>query len=295
MILALAVGGIMKINTFSILFAVLLIGCADLSAVTKFSQTAPDIAKLDALNDVYISDPQTMSEWESIWQVPDPRLMTQKSEREKQKVALDSLHELLINYMKALGDLSGSKVTDVSTQAKAVSTNLSTLQKANQINLSANQVSSIGDLVSVVPQDMLNIWRADKVAQLIRENQKPFQALVSTEITVIGEIYCLDYDNVARTIESAACRLEGSWPKTKDQNPVSRAAHFSFQQNVVKAKTRIENAKTAAQKYVEALKKLSAAYNILVEQSDHFSSQTLLAILPLLDDANKAYVDVRNL
>lgn len=280
----------MKIRHVAILL--FLAGCVDLSAVTKFSQTAPDVAKLDVLTDLYVSDPQTMGEWQSVWVTPDPALALTTTDREKQKPVFDELHALIVNYMKALGQLADSKVTDLSGQAKAVSSNLVSLQKSDDIKITAAQAARIGDLVTVIPQDLLSIWRGYEIGRLIKRNQAAFQAMIYTEIVIVQR-YESDYHQLLAVVTDTAGMMDAAI--RHEANPLARAARFAFRKDVAQTTDRFTAANSAAQKYVVALQKLGAAYDTLVQNSDHFTAATLQAILPDLNDATKAYADIMSL
>lgn len=274
--------------------ALALSGCVDLSAVTKFSQTTPDVATLDSLTDVYVSDPKTMSDWQSIWVSPDPELSPEGDKRKQQKVALDALNGLIVDYMKALGDIANSSSADISTEAKSVSSGLSSLQKVGAVNLSTSQVSSIGDLITIVPQSLLNIYRAEELGKIIRQNRGPFDAMVATEIDIVKEAYIPDFADTKKTIDSMAQRTEAAIKSAPD-GAVMRSSRFTFQKQSETAESQMDAATDSANNYVKALQSLDKAYDQLAETGNGFGNDTLAQIKPYLDDAQKAYRDVQKL
>ncbi len=308
----------MRLLWSSLCSTVFLASCSDLSAVTKFAQTAPDVSKLDTLTEVYVSDPQTQIDWTSVWNTPDPSLTKLVTTRQKEKVAIDSLHALIVNYMKSLGGLAGSSVTDVATQAQAVSTNLAALQQINRTNLDAAQATAIGDLVSFSSQNLLNAWRGHEIGNIIKQNQNAFHSAISTEITIVRDAFLLDFTDTCKVVLGArdhtkavlapgvaelvtcgaiAPAAEGAMahPLSAVANPVARAAYFTFRQTANAEIATLNAATLAAQQYVAALQKLGTAYDDLVDQNGHYTAATLETILPLLIDAEKAYVDIDSL
>ncbi len=296
----------------------LLAGCSDLSAITKFAQTAPDVSKLYTLTAVYVSDPQTQIDWTGVWNTPDPSLAQLSAIREKQRAAIDALHALIVNYMKGLGGLAGSSVTDISTQAKTVSTNLTALQKDIPADLSTAQVTAIGDLVSVGPHGLLDMWRGYEIGRIIKQNQNAFHSMISTEITIVNDAFILDFaatckvvlgardhmrqilsPGVADPVTCGAAASAASSVKTPVPSglaiPVARAAYFTFRQSADTEIANLNAATLAAQQYVIALQKLGTAYDDLVDQNGQFNAATLQTILPLLTDAEKAYADIDRL
>jgi hypothetical protein len=274
------------------LVLLLLTACTDLSAVTKFAQTAPDVTKLDTLTDIWVSDPKTQGDYVGVWQPSDPDLAKQTALRQTEKGTLDDLHALIVNYMKAVGGLAGASATDLSTQAKSVGTSLTALQKADTSLLTTAQVSSLSGLILLVPQDVLNIWRASEIGSIIKQNQNAFHVMVSTEIVIVRDHYIPDFGSTSREIDSSLGRTNGA---LGGNAAATRVTAFGFQQWASADKARLQTAITAAQQYVVALQKLAAAYDVLVDQSGHFTAATLQAILPMLIDAEKAYGDVNSL
>jgi hypothetical protein len=267
-------------------------GCVDLSAVDKFAQTAPDVSKLDALTDIYVSDPATQYSWQSVWLTGAPDAAQITTDRAKQKATLDDLHALIVNYIQALGGLSGTNLTDVSAQAKIVSAGLTSSE--GRLGLSSSQVSTVGDLLIIVPQNALNVWREHEIGEIIKTNQAAFHAMLNVETMIVQKIYILDFQSVLNTIEATTARMEAALA-SPTADPTARAAAFNFQENASTAEAHYETAIGAAQHYVIALQKLGAAYDILAQQSGDLSSATLQQILPLLNDASKAYADLKKL
>jgi len=283
----------MRIWRLSPAILILLAACVDLSAVTKFAQTAPDVTKLDALTDVYVSDLQTLSDYAAIWQSPDPDLQKNIALRQSEKVTFDDLHALIVNYIKAVGGLAGASATDLSTQAKSVGTNLTALQKKDPHILSTAQVSSLSDLILVVPQGVLNIWRESEIGSIIKQNQKAFHVMVSTEITIVQNVYLLDFDNTKGQVVGDRDHMKSDLGRSGGSSAI-RAAQFTFQRDAASDIARLDAATAAAKQYVSALTSLAKAYDTLVDQSGHFSAATLQAILPDLMAAQKAYQDIKS-
>ena len=270
---------------------VALSGCANLTAISTFSKSAPDIANLDKLTGVYVEDPQVQATWLSLSQPGDLLHPALVETRLEQKVALDQLHGLIVDYMRALGDVSGAKLTDLSAQSKVVSGNLSTLQKKGLISITADQVAAIGDIATIVPQNILNLYRAHQVARIIRDNQKAFDAMVDVEIGVVADVYILDYKTTATTITSQRDFIEMG-PSSSGANSLAPVTKFLFEKEASRDVGRLDRARVAATQYVVALEKLKAAYDALVEEDGKFDERTLLALAPYLSAAAKAYTDV---
>jgi hypothetical protein len=266
-------------------------GCADLTAVSTFSKSAPDVAKLDELTDVYVEDPRVQANWSSLSQPPDPADIQLVEDRKNQKVAFDHLHGLIVDYMKALGDASGAKLNDLSAKSKDVSKELSDLQKKNLISATAAQVTAIGDFVEIAPKNFLNLYRARQIAKIMKDCQKSFDAAIDVEIGIVSDVYILDYKITSHTITSQRDFVE-KFASTPKATGLTSVVKFLFEREVQLDVTKLDQAQTAATQYVAALKKLKSAYDALVDKDGKFDDKTLMEIKPYLSAAAKAYTDV---
>ena len=296
----------MKWFLLAVSTAISLAGCADLSAVADFAKMAPDVAKLDTLTDVYVAAPAIQSEWAAIWTKPDPALADQFKKRQDQKVAIDALHALIVNYMKALGGLAGPGATDISAQAKLVGTNLAALQKADPSLLPTAQVAPISDLVSVIPQGILDLYRQSEVSSIIVKNQVSFHRMIDAETEIVQGSFERDISQACKAILAATHQTLGEFNSSCGPDgtiaivvisgsPTKRATTFGFGRSANADIAKLNAAARGAQQYVTALQKLREAYDVLVQDAGHIDATTVTRIIPLLTDVEKAYSDIGSL
>ncbi len=271
--------------------ALALSSCTDLTAVQQFSAAAPDQAKLDALSDTYVSDPGMLNSWKTLRGTADPELDALTAARTDQKAALDELNGLIAAYMTALGSLSASSLTDVGAQAKVVSDSLSKLNAADKsLGLSNAKISAIGDLLKIVPGDILAVWRAEKLKAILAGNQAAFHALLDTESFVVGR-YASDFAVVAGEVKGDKDFADAQ----AGGQPFARMALLSTDRLAAADMKTLSAARTAAAAYKDALAKLGAAYDKLVDANGDYSIKTVEDLKPYLTDIEKAYSDIGKL
>jgi hypothetical protein len=282
---------------FASLLLLMLTRCVDTSAVTSFAQEAPDVSKLDALTAVYVGIPAAQIEWDLQRTMPAyerDRKMQETTVRQQQQANLDKLHAVLVAYMKALGGLSASKLTDVSGSVKSVTDGLTSLQKAAPgLGITSAQVSSVSDLVNFIGELGISGWRQYELKGVIEKGQPLFQNLVALEIQIVQRGIIPDIQNVEAQIrENETVELTNL---SHSRSDVAAVTAFDFRRNATGDLDHYETAEIAAKAYVEALKALAAAHTALYEDRNELSSKTLDQILPFLQQAETSYQDLRKL
>lgn len=273
----------------AVFFAIITASCADLTAVQEFSKATPNQAQLDRLNDGFASAPAIENEWNTLRGTRDLALDSQANQINEEKVALDEVNALIVNYMKALGNLSDANLTDVSSQAQSVKDELTQLSKSETgMGLDAGKISAIGDLLKVATNDTLSFWRARKLEETLQSNQASFHALLDTETQIVG-FYTLDFQNILQEIHGDVAYVD------------DHASSFPYGTRLLLDRAARKDTKSlndelaAANSYKDALAKLGHSYDQLVQANGNFSAATYAAIKEDLDDVQKAYIDIAKL
>ncbi len=276
----------------SLLMALSLVACVDTSAVTKFSQSAPDPAKLAVLTEEYVNLPNENLEWNFYGQSND--WAADYANRQQQKQAINDLHAVIVGYMKALGGLSDSKLIDVSAPSKSITDGLTSLMKADPgLGLTATNISAIGAVAKFVGDAVLNVWRERELARILEQNDAGFQASIAVERLIVKNSLLPGIENRRHFIQSMVDRLGKGLGGQGDATRI--ADRFLIAQAVRQEQARLDTIAKAAQAYDDALDKLSAAHTKLVESRNNLSEQTLKDITPFLKEAVAAYTALNKL
>jgi hypothetical protein len=174
--------------------------CVDPSAVRSFSALAPDPSKVSVLTQAYADAPTKILDLDVMHQIDASlrqALEADKDTRKQQITAINNLHAVLIDYMKALGSLADDKLVQTSTDTKNVTDGLTALQKAQpSLGITGNQISAVGSISTLLADAFTSIYREDKLADVIARAEAPFQTLIATEQQIVLHGVAPELNNV---------------------------------------------------------------------------------------------------
>ncbi len=283
--------------------------CAvDPSAVQSFSGLAPDQAKLDVLTQAYAEVPSNLIGLDVLHRLSASErkaLTNDEVTRKNQLTAIDGIHAVLVNYMKALGALANNTLVQTSTDATTLTKGITALQTAEPtLGITTAQITAVGDLSKLLGDAATSFYRERQLSYVIGRANGPFQQLVATEQQIISRGVLPDLQNlldrtrdlrevanglqIARHEQASEANVQEAARDRRDQNgsaakqidPVLRgsgaadvASLFLLQRTIDSDNTRINQQIQAAKDYSTALGKIAEAHTALYNARDHLLSE----------------------
>jgi hypothetical protein len=161
----------------------------DPSAVQSFSQLAPDQNKLDTLTQAYADVPGKLIQLDVLHRLTPASLnslFADEQTRKEQIKAIDGIHSVVVDYMKALGALANDTLVQTSTDTATLKKGVTALQIAEpRLGITSDQVMVIGNVSRFLANAATSAYRQKNLADAIARNQAPFQKLIATENQII--------------------------------------------------------------------------------------------------------------
>ena len=203
--------------------------CAvDPSAVQSFSALAPNQGKLDVLTQAYADVPVNLLQLDVLHRLSSDRkkaLTDDEVTRKAQLAAIDGIHTVLVNYMKALGALANDTLVQTSTDTATLTKGLTALQKAEPaLGITSAQITAVGDLSTLLGDAVTSFYREQQLSDVIGRANAPFQQLVATEQQIISRAVLPDLRNLL--------------DRTKDLQEVVNGLQLDGEEQVSEAKAR---------------------------------------------------------
>jgi hypothetical protein len=175
--------------------------CAvDPSAVQSFSGLAPDQTKLDALTQAYADVPAKLIDLDVLHRLSQNEqnaLIRDEATRKSQLSAIDGIHAVLVNYMKALGALASDTLVQTSTDTTTLTKGLTALQTAEPtLGITTAQITAVGDLSKLLADAATSFYREQQLSDVISRANAPFQQLVATEQQIVSRGVLPDLQNL---------------------------------------------------------------------------------------------------
>lgn len=278
--------------------AVLMSACVDPSAVESFSKLAPDQSKLDKIMATYAAVPEEELQLDVLHGIPPIErhaLASDAQTRRNQTQSLDKIHEVLVNYMKALGALADNQLVQTSTETTTLTNGLTNLSTAEpQLRITSAEISSIGQISTLLANAATAHYRSKKLSEVLAKGREPFQMLIATEIQIVNRGVIPDLNTVlertrhlneivnglkvesavqvARAKERAALRkkMRAQAPLAERLNPALRGSGAADVAGLLLLRVRIDQQSAeltreiaAASEYVVALQSIDTAYRHL--------------------------------
>jgi hypothetical protein len=282
-------------------------GCTDPAAVRSFAGEAPPPGSFTSMLDDYSALGPAIAGLAEISarQCPEKFPADQSAEVIH---ALEPMHESWVAYMAALGRLADDQpVQRAGADTTQVTAGLTAIQKAlPSLGITANQITLIGDLTSLVAQAAVRKLREDALQRVIAEAEPAFQTALALESRVISRAYVPDLASYNAQFQSLSIVMRrsfaaglGAAPATgviPSRQAVLQQACLANAIATGEAPTPVQVAahRRAAEAYVSALAKLAAAHTKLFKSRGHVLTRaTYDQLKPLLDQADRSWADVR--
>jgi hypothetical protein len=224
--------------------------------------------------------------------------------------------------MKSLGTLANNSLVQTSADTRKVTEGLTALSSANHsLGLTPPMIAGVGDIVTLLGDATTEGYRQEQLTRVIETSETPFQQLIKAEQTIISEGVIKELENVrdktktlaevthalqvnddaiANNSRTGLTGVSGLNPKLQGSGAADIAALYLLQKDITSELASLDLQIKAAEAYLTALDKISAAHDILYKNSKnllskHGAKTALAQITPLLKDANTALNALKNM
>ena len=245
----------------SLLFLGLTQGCVDLKAVQDFANISAESAAYTTLVDNYVDFPNRQKRYQS--EDRHAQLEAMAQERLVQKTELLLRHNVIEEYMEALGRLAADEIVDQSEELSQLTTKLQ-----NQAGTSPAETEAFGKIAGVLTNAIGDKWRKRQIQELIERSNDPFQIIVNSLKQIVVEGFGGDDQNERFAIQS--------YYRTKiaqSSDPAGIAALMEWQEH---RENHVAGHTDTIQAYAAILEKISAGHQQLYDGRNDLSKDQLI-------------------
>ena len=156
-------------------------GCVDLKPIQDFANISAESAEYTALVDNYVEFPNRQKRYQPTDRHAQLDAMAQ--DRLTQKAELLLRHNIIEEYMEALGKLAADEIVDQSEELSQLTTNLQ-----NQAGTDPPETEAFGKIVGILTKAVSDGWRKRQLQELIEQSNDPLQIILKSlkQIVVDG-------------------------------------------------------------------------------------------------------------
>lgn len=236
-------------------------GCVDLKAIQDFANISAESAEYTTLVDNYVDFPNRQKRYQ-----PEDRhapLETMAQERLTRKTELLVRHDVIEEYMEALGRLAADEIVDQSQELSQLTTKLQ-----SQAGTSQAETEAFGKIAGVLTNAIGDKWRKRQIQELIERSNGPLQTILKSLKQIVVDGFGGDDQNEQFAIQS--------YYRTKiaqSSDPAGIAALMEWQER------REENLAAhtqAIQSYSAILEKISEGHQKLYDERNDLAKAQLI-------------------
>jgi hypothetical protein len=170
-------------------------GCVDLKAIHDFAKISAESAEYTSLVDHYLDFPNRQKRYQPPERYAQLEAMAQ--ERLTQQSALLLRHQVIEEYMEALGNLASDDIVD---QSKELSNLTRTLQ--TQAGTNPAETEAFGKMAEILTNAISDKWRKRQLQELIERSNGPLQTIVKSLKQIIRDGFAGDAQDEQFAIQS---------------------------------------------------------------------------------------------
>jgi hypothetical protein len=245
----------------ALLFLGLTQGCVNLKAIQDFANISAESAEYTALVDNYVDFPHRQKRYQ-----PEDRhaqLETMAQERLTQKTELLLRHDVIEEYMEALGRLAADEIVDQSEELSQLTTKLQ-----SQAGTSPAETEAFGKIAGVLTNAIGDKWRKRQIQELIEQSNGPLQTILKSLQQIVTDGFGGDDQNEQFAIQS--------YYRTKiaqSNDPAGIAALMEWQESREES---LAAHTQAIQAYSALLEKISKGHQKLYDERNDLAKAELL-------------------
>ena len=271
----------MRILLTAALVVTLSYGCANLSAIRQFAESASRTAEYTKLVDDYVQCASRQKKYQPENQ--HERLEQIAKERSGEKGALILRHLLIEEYMDALGQLAADQVV---TYDKEIDS-LGAAAKQGKF-IDDEEAAAFSALGKVLTKAATDGWRQRKLKQLIEKSNEPLQLVISSLKQIVDDGFAGDLKNEEVAVEKYYHAIIAD---SHDKAGIAALEEWM----TTKLET-IRKRGKAIETYSEALVKIAEGHKKLYHNRNRVRSKELLGQMSrYAKDLRKAYDTLKDL
>lgn len=263
---------------FVFILAISISGCTDLGAVRDWSTTAMEAAQFNEIVVTYADTPERLLSYErgreEFWR-------EQSTFREEQAKALQLQLALVADYMGTLAALSADSATDYT---KDVNTLTASLEKTGQID--KETLGAAGKLAATILNAAVNLWRKQRVSELITEANPPLQILLTRELKTIVN------NHFRRDLTIEATLLDLHFKGLLRRSKASDTAKAALEEWFLLRKAENRRRMMALDAYLKVLDKIAKGHQELFDNRNNLDAVQLVKNLYALVKEMRANIKV---
>ncbi len=251
----------LKILFSSLLLLGLTQGCVDLKAIQDFANISAESAEYTALVDNYVEFPNRQKRYQPADRHAQLDAMAQ--ERMTRKTELLLRHEIVEEYMEALGQLAADEIVDQSEELSQLTTNLQSQAGANPA-----ETEAFGKIAGILTKAVSDGWRKRQLQELIEQANDPLQTILKSLKQIVVDGFGGDDQNEQFAIQS--------YYRTKiaqSNDPAGIAALMEWQELRV---ADLSNHTQTIQTYATLLDEVSEGHQKLFDERKDLANAQLL-------------------
>lgn len=253
----------MKLKVFfsSLLLLGLTQGCVNLKAIQDFANISAESAEYTSLVENYLDSPNRKKRYQPADQ--HAQLDTRTQERMAQKSELLIRHEVIEEYMEAMGKLAADEIVDQKEELSKLTTALQT-----QAGRNPKETEAFGKVAEILTKLASDGWRQRQLQSLITQSNAPIQQILKSFQQIVTEGFGGDLQNEEVVIENYYRTLIA-----QSNDPAGKAALAEWQE--VRMATLADHSQTI-QDYATLLGKISEGHQKLYDGRKDLAKKQLL-------------------
>ncbi len=245
----------------ALLFLGLTQGCVNLKAIQDFANISAESAEYTALVDNYVDFPHRQKRYQ-----PEDRhaqLEAMAQERLTQKTELLFRHDVIEEYMEALGKLAADEIVDQSEELSQLTTKLQ-----SEAGTSPAETEAFGKIAGVLTNAIGDKWRKRQIQELIERSNGPLQTILKSLQQIVNDGFGGDDHN-----EQFAMQSYYRTKITQSNDPAGIAALMEWQESREES---LAAHTQAIQAYSALLEKISEGHQKLYDERNDLAKAELL-------------------
>jgi hypothetical protein len=170
-------------------------GCVDLKAIQDFASISAESAEYTELVDNYLDFPNRQKRYQPADRHAQLDTMAQK--RMTRKAELLLRHEVIEEYMEALGALAANEIVDQSEELSQLTTALQ-----NQAGTNPAETEAFGKIAGILTKVVSDGWRKSQLQKLIEQSNDPLQTILKSLKQIVVDGFGGDDLNAQFAIQS---------------------------------------------------------------------------------------------
>lgn len=170
-------------------------GCVDLKAIQDFANISAESAEYTALVDNYLDFPNRQKRYQPADR--HARLDSMAQERMTRKTELLLRHEIIEEYMEALGELAADGIVDKSKELGQLTTTLE-----SEVGTSPAETKAFGKIAGILTKAVSDGWRKRQLQKLIEQSNDPLQIILKSLQQIVSSGFAGDNQNEQLAMQS---------------------------------------------------------------------------------------------